>query len=121
MATVGISAVEIPDAGYDLIGSADFETLVAGAGNGVEFTYNVRDFVVLKNTVASVANFTFKVPTESKYSERGITVGDVTVQLADGSTTPQYWIYLLSAIFQQASGNVIIECDVAGEVLVLRK
>lgn len=121
MATATITAEQIPDAGYDLIGSSDFTTLVAGAGNGVEFTYDPSYLVVLKNTVASTADFTFKVPAPAEYSGKGATVGDVTVQLADGSTTPQHWLYELSAIFRQTGGTVIIECDVAGQVLVLQK
>lgn len=120
MATVTITPEAIPDDGYDIIGSTDFETLVAGAGNGVEFEYAPGDLIFLKNTVASAANFDILVPTPSQYSDAGITIPDDSVQLADGSTTPQYWVHKEFAIYRQSGGTVIIECDVAAEVLVLR-
>lgn len=121
MATATIAAVEIDDDGYDIIGSTDFETLVAGTGNGVEFEYNPNDLIILKNTVASVANFDILVPTPTPYSTIGVTIPDDSVQLAAGDTTEQYWVHKIFAPYRQSAGTVIIECDVAGEVLVLRK
>lgn len=121
MATADIVAVEIPDDGYDLVGSTDFETLVPAAGNGVEFAYDPRDLIVLKNTVAGTATFTIKVPTPAAYAAQDITIPDDTVELAAGDSEAQIWLHKVAAIYKQAAETVIIECDVAGEVLVLRK
>ena len=115
MATTPITATALAATGYNLADSADFATLTTGAGNGVEFKLDVTDIVVLKNDTGGAAVFTLKVPSPTDFSSKGVTIPDVTVTVAAGKT----WVYKLSSIFKQADGDVIIECDVAGKVLVL--
>lgn len=116
MATTVITATTLTATGYNLTDSADFETMTTGAGNGVEFTFNANDFIVLKNTAGGAAVYTLTVPNPATYSDKGVTVPDATVTVADTKT----WIYKLSSIFKQSDGDVIIECDVAADILVLR-
>lgn len=116
MATTAISADTLTATGYNLTDSSDFTTMTSGAGNGVEFSYNANDIIVLKNTTGSTAVYTFKVPNPSTYSDKGVTVPDATVSVANGKT----WLYKLSAIFKQSDGDVIVECDQTADILVLR-
>lgn len=117
MATTLITKTNLPETGYNLTDSADFDTLSTGSGNGVHFTYEPDLIVALKNGTGGTATFTFKTPTPAALAAKGITVDDVTRTVADGKT----WIYPLSAIFKQAAGTVIVECDVAGTILLLGK
>lgn len=117
MARTNISAVSIPDTGYNLTDSAGFSTLGVGASNGVTFNYDPAHLVVLKNDSGSSATYTFKVPTPAQFSGQGITIADVTVAVATGKTV----LYPLSAIFQQSDGLVYLDCSVAGKALVLER
>lgn len=116
MATTVITATTLTATGYNLTDSADFTTMVAGAGNGVEFAYAANDIVVLKNDTAGSATYTIKTPSPSNFSGKGITVPDATVVIAAGKT----YMYRASAIFQQSDGNVIIECSATAKIMVLR-
>ena len=115
MARTAITAVPITDTGYNLTDSADFQTLGIGADNGVEFTYQPNYLAILKNSTAGAASYTVKVPTPSQYSDKGLALSDVSVAVAAGKTV----LYPLSGIFKQADGKIYIDCDVAGEALVL--
>lgn len=117
MSRTTITATVVPDTGYNLTDSADFATLSTGSGNGVQFTYNPANRLVLKNDTGGAAVFTIKVPTPGQYSGQGATIPDVTKSVATGKTV----LYPLSAIFKQSDGRVYIECDVAGKVLVLNR
>lgn len=117
MTRATITPVLLDDEGYNLTDSADFETLGTGAGNGVAFEYQPNLEVVLKNTTGGAAVYTFKVPTPTAYSEKGQTLADVTVTVAAAKS----WIYKLSSIFKQDTGEVYIDCDVAGDVLLRYK
>lgn len=115
MARTAITATTLTAGGYNLTDSSDFETLSTGSGNGVSFAFNRNDTLVLKNGTGGAASFTIKVPTPGTYSAR-VTVNDETVSVADGKT----YLYKLTEIFKQSDGDVYVDCDVAGEVLVLR-
>lgn len=115
MATTAITAVTLTKTGYNLTDSAGFTTMSTGAGNGVEFAFDANDIIVLKNASGFAAAYTFKVPSSTNFSEKGVTVPDATVSVANGKT----YIYPLSAIFKQADGDVIVECDQAADILVL--
>jgi len=86
-----------------------------GAGNGVEFRLDPTDIIILKNTTGGTAVYTIKVPSPSGYSDKGVTVPDVTVSVAAGKT----YLYKPSNIFKQSDGDMIVECDVAGDILVI--
>lgn len=115
MARVPITAEDLTKTGYNLSDSADFTVMGTGAGNGVEFTLDVRDIVVLKNTTGGDATYTFKIPADSRYTDYGGSVADDTIVVGTGDT----WLRPLSTIFKQTTGKVHVDCDVAGSILVL--
>lgn len=115
MTRAAIAANAITVTGYNVTDSADTETLATGAGNGVEFDYNAANKLLLINGTGGDAVYTIKVRQEGEYSSLSITVPDLTVTVATGKT----WIVPLQAIFKQSTGKVQIDCDVAGEVLLL--
>ena len=119
MARVALAAgstVVIPVAGYNFTDSADFDTLTTGADNGVYFTFNANDQVWLKNATGGAATFTIKTYQKASYAGKAI-IGDEDVVIADGKE----WQYQVTDIFRQANLQVWIDCDVAGQVLILRK
>ncbi len=116
MSRTTITAVNVPDTGYNLTDSASFATLGVGASNGVAFAYDPGDLVVLKNDSGSSATYTFKVPTPVQFSSVGATLSDVTVVVATGKT----FLYPLNGVFKQGDGNVYLDCSVAGKAMVLR-
>jgi hypothetical protein len=107
--------MDLTKTGYNLTDSADFATLGVGSGNGITVTFDPDDILILKNDTGGSAVFTLKVPGETKYSDKGITVPDETVTVANGKS----WVYQLTGIYKQSDGKVYIDCDVAGKVLVL--
>lgn len=104
--------------GYNLTDSTDFTTLATGSGNGVEFTYDANDILILKNGTASTANFTFVVATPSSVSSVGGSITSPTITLAAGKT---HIMPSLPSVFRQSDGKVYIDCDAAGEVLLLNR
>jgi len=115
MTRATISPVVLTKIGYNLTDSAGFTTLSTGAGNGVQFTFDANDIIILKNGSGLSADFTILVPTETDLDDKGITTPDVTVTVADGKT----WIYQPTSIFKQSDGLMYIDCDQATDVLVL--
>lgn len=114
MARTNITAQALANSGLNLT-DATYSTLGTGANNGVTFDYDASEVVVLKNPTGGAAVFTFKVPTPANYSAKGITVPDVTVTVAASKT----WVYPLSPIFKQSDDKVYLDCDVAGQVLIV--
>jgi hypothetical protein len=117
MSRTTITAVDIPDTGYNLTDSAGFATLGVGASNGVAFAYQPGDLVVLKNDSGSSATYTFKVPTSAQFTNVGITIPDVTVAVATGKT----YVIPVNAVFNQSDGLIYLDCSVAGKAMVLRQ
>lgn len=115
MARTGISSVAITATGYNLTDSTGFATLGTGAANGVSFSYDSNTLIYLKNDTGGAAVFTVKIPTPTTYSGLSLTIPDMTVSVTNGKTV----ILQPNAIFRQTDGNVYIDCDVAGKVLVL--
>lgn len=117
MAVTPITKVTLPhtNAGYDLTGSADFTTLSTGSGNGVSYAWNSGDVLVLRNSTGGTATYTIKFGPFVSITGYG---GSVTNMTRTVATTKDYFMRLDSQ-FADASGNVIIECDVAGKVLVI--
>jgi hypothetical protein len=114
MARTNITAQVLGNNGLNLT-DATYSTLETGAGNGVTFDYDASALVVLKNATGGAAVYTFKVPTPAAFAAKSLTVPDVTVTLATGKTQ----VYPLSAIFKQSDEKVYVDCDVAGQLLVL--
>lgn len=115
MSAVTITAVEPTAAGYNLTDQSDATTLVAGSGNGVKFEYHPNALIVLINGTAGAAVYTLKVTTPAAFTDAGATVNDKTITVAAGKT----WVRKTDLIFKNSSGYFVIECDVAGKVLVL--
>lgn len=115
MSRTAISPTDLTKTGYNLTDSGDFTTLSTGAGNGITVLFDPRDILILRNDTGGPAVFTLKTAGEDKYSDKGITVPDDTVTVADGKD----WVYQLTSIFKQSDGKVYIDCDVAGKVLIL--
>lgn len=110
------TSVSRDESGYNLTDSADFDTLTAGAGNGIKWAAVLgTDLVVLKNDTAGAGVFTLKMVQAPAYSGFSVTIPDVTVSVAAGKTV----LMRLSDIFKDSDGYVTIECDIAGKVLVL--
>lgn len=121
MARAALSATTITaitSNGYNLTDSSDFTTLSTGSGNGVEFTYDANDVLVLKNDTGGTATFTFVIATPSGVSAVGGSITSPTVEVADGKT---HVMPSLPTVFKQADGKVYVDCDVAGKVLLLNK
>lgn len=116
MAAAALSATTFPTttAGVNLT-DASFTTLVAGAGNGVVFTYDANDVIFLKNDTGGPAVFSFTTKTPTSMSAYGITVPTADITVADSKT----YIFRVAEIFSSTAGQVTITCDVAGKVLVL--
>jgi hypothetical protein len=116
MAAVAITPIAQSTSGYNLTDSTDFETLVAGAGNGVSAPYNDTRLLLLKNTTGGPATFTILLKTISILSDLSITPDDFELVAADGKT------YMLKpSDAMNDAGTLTIECDVAGEVLALSR
>lgn len=105
----------LPAAGYNLTDSADFDTLATGANNGVEVPYRAGDILILKNDTGGPAEFTVKVRQPQDFTALGVTVPDDTFTVADGDTH----IIPLAAVYKQTDSDIYVDCDVAGEVLLL--
>lgn len=104
--------------GYNLTDSTDFTTLATGSGNGVEFTYDANDILILKNDTAGSAIFTFVVATPSGVSSVGGSITSPTITVAAGKT---HVMPALPIVFKQSDDKVYIDCDAAGEVLLLNR
>lgn len=115
MAREAIARTPLPAAGIDVTDSENFDTLATGSENGVEFTFNARDILILNNGTANPATYSISVLTPASYAAKGVTIDPVDVVLAAG----EIWAYPLSTIFRQADGKVYVDCDEAGDILVL--
>lgn len=117
MARTGITATSIPAIGSNGLNLTDatFTTMSTGDGNGVSFAYDAKDLIVLKNTTGGAATYTFVLVTPSSISSVGGSVTSPTVSVAAGKTH----VLRPSDIFEQTDGDMYIDCDVAGDILVL--
>lgn len=116
MARASLSATSIPAVSSDGLNLTDatFTTLSTGSGNGVEFTYDAKDLIFLKNDTAGSAEYTMVLITPSSISSVGGSVTSPAVTVAAGKTH----IVRPSDIFKQTDGNMYIDCDVAGKIMV---
>lgn len=115
MARTTITATAIPANGLNIT-DASYATLGAGAGNGVSFVYDGNNRIILKNDTGGAATFTIKVPTPTQYSDIGSTASDSTIAVANGKSVELKAVSL--SVARQSDGNIYIDCNVAGKVLV---
>ena len=113
MARTAITATPIPATGLNIT-DATYATMGTGAGNGVSVSYDGNTRIVLKNDTGGAATFTVKIATPTSYSDMGVTSPDMSIPVANGKT----WEFKPPAVWRQADGNVYIDCNVAGKVLV---
>ena len=113
MARTAITATPIPATGLNIT-DATYATMGTGAGNGVSVSYDGNTRIVLKNDTGGAATFTVKIATPTSYSDIGVTFPDMSIAVANGKT----WEFKPPAVWRQADGNVYIDCNVAGKVLV---
>ena len=115
MARTPITATAVPDTGLNIT-DVSFATLGAGASNGVTFPYDGNNRILLKNDTGGAATFTVKIPTPTNLAGIGVTVPDMTVSVANGKVYEFKSASLQVA--RQSDGNIYIDCNVAGKVLV---
>jgi len=112
------SALSKTSLARNLVGSVltdeTFTELATGTGNGVYFPLLGTDLIVLKNDTGDVATFTIVVTTPAGYTTFGITVPSPTIEVADGKTV----VLRVADVLKDGDGNVQVDCDVAGEMLV---
>lgn len=104
---------QMVETGLDLA-LATFDTLVLGVDNGVEVRYQNNGFIVLRNDEVGAAVFTFITVQPPNYQSLGLTVPDMTYNVGIGGQL----LVPFNAAFKQGSGEVFIDCDVAGKVAV---
>lgn len=115
MARTAITATAVPDTGLNIT-DATYATLGTGAGNGITFTYDGNYRVILKNDTGGAATFTIKVPSPTSYSNVSVTIPDISISIANGKShefKATSW-----NIARQTDGNIYIDCNVAGKVVV---
>lgn len=111
MAAVTLTPVNITVNGVSF-GLLSLNTLVPGAGSGVNFTYDDKLTIFLSNPTVGDATFTLKVAAIPTLTSLGLTTPDKTYVVATGET----WIIPPLFAFRDANGLVTIECDVAAQV-----
>lgn len=115
MAVTDITKEAVGLDGYNLTDSDDFQATGLGDGNGVQFPHDSRILLVLKNDTGGAAEFTLKLKSFEGLAALSITPDDHTIEVADGKTH----VVKLDDVFKNSDGNVVVECDVAGEVLAI--
>lgn len=113
MARTAVTATAITATGLNIT-DATYATLGTGAGNGVTVPFDANTRIVLKNDTGSAATFTVKIATPTSYSDIGVTFPDMTIAVANGKT----WEFKPPSVWRQTDGNIYIDCNVAGKVLV---
>lgn len=114
MARVAVARTAVPVAGI-VLEDAVFTTMVSGANNGVEIPYRAGDLLVLKNDTVGAAVYTIKSAQPSAYSVHSIVVPDKVAGVAAAKTR----IIALDTIWKQADGDIYVDCDIAGKILMM--
>jgi len=117
MARVALSSGvrTVPATGLNLTDMTT-QTMVAGADNGVEVPYQQGTYLLLRNDTAGAAAYTIKVPTPAGMSARGITVPDVTVNVA----VAKDMLYPVDALFRQSGDLVYVDCEQAAKIACIK-
>jgi hypothetical protein len=95
--------------------NANGDTIVTGAGNGLEIAYGLKNVLVLRNATGNPATVTIKVVQPAIAAEVGLTVADKELAVADGELV----LLPLAAIYRQVSDVVRVECDEAIDVALI--
>jgi len=97
------------------LASVSFTTLSTGSGNGRYWTHSQGDVVLLKNDTGGPATFTVVFTAPAQYTQFGMTIASPTIVVADGKTVA----VRLGELLQDTSGQILLDCDVAGKVAIL--
>lgn len=97
------------------LASVSFVATGVGSGNGRYWSYLPGDVVLLKNDTGGAAVFTAVFSTPAEYTRFGMTVASPTITVADGKTVA----LRLGELLLDTSGQILLDCDVAGKVAVL--
>ena len=97
------------------LGTTTFTTLATGAGNGKYWTHSGNDLILLKNDTGGPATFTLVFTTPAEYTRYSLSVASPTLIVADGKV----YALRLGDLMTDASGQINIDCDVAGKIAVL--
>jgi len=100
-----------------IVEDATYTTLVAGTDNGAYWSFADAEFFVMENSTGGSATFTIPLTEPADYTERGISFNDKTFTVATG----KHVIYPVDSRFKDASGNVNIDCSVAGKIAVVKR
>jgi hypothetical protein len=92
-------------------------TLSAGSDNGHYFSFADAEGFFLENSTGGAAVFTVPLTEPADYAERGITFADKTFSVATG----KHVFYPADSRFKDSSGNINIDCDVAGKIAVVKR
>lgn len=114
MARAAITRTAFAATGFNIT-DATFTTMATGANNGVNAPSQQGDIIILRNDTAGPATYTIKTPQPSGYTSQGITASDVTVVVV----AAKIWVYEPTTLQRQADGNIYVDCDVAGKILLL--
>lgn len=106
MAVTSVTAIAHPaEPTKDTVG---LTTLGAtGSGNGFQFPYANAKLVILHNDTGVSATVTLVSNQPDEYSDRGITIPNDSVTIADGETF--HWVP--NTIFRDSNKNVQVEAD----------
>lgn len=117
MATQSLSLTTASKSGTTQIDetSAAYQTMTSGAGNGSVCPYNQCKFLLMLNDTAGSVTYTIKAPTPTKYSERAMVIGDmsIAVPVDDAIILP------VTEAFNE-DGSITIECSDTAKIMALK-
>ena len=98
-------------------GSVTYTTITTGTNNGVYFSFNDTELIVLLNDSGSSRVFTIPLSEPSGYSKYGITFTDKTYTVANGKTV----LIVPDSRLKDSSNYINVDCDGAGKILVVKR
>lgn len=97
------------------ITDASYTTMSTGDGNGVTFSHDITDVIILLNDSGGTATYTVIAEPVASVTAIGGTITDPDITVANNKT------HVLKPIagMSQTDGDIYIDCDVAGKIIVL--
>ena len=97
------------------ITDATYVTMSTGATNGVTFSHDNTDLIILRNDTGGNAVYSIIVEPVASVTAVGGSLTDASLTVATGK------IHVLKPIagMRQTDGDIYIDCDVAAKILVL--
>lgn len=101
------------------ITTGTYTTMSTGSGNGVEWAAELCQCIILKNTTGGNATYTFLANQPTSVS-KFVTIANDTVVVATAEEVAIMVDSDFYSTFKDASGNFGVECDVAGQIVVIK-